>query len=182
MALSPEERQRIYEEEKARLETRQQLEAEQKAALEAEQKAARDRIEAEEKAKAFYDRDIFKPVVGCLVVIGVLVLWLSLWSRYSYRASWGTSSSRQEVDPDSFLAEQLNRNRETIRALERARDSGDRAAGIRVLKVRIGELESAIRKVESGSFSASDKARVLKPLQEELTWAVSSAAAMERLR
>jgi hypothetical protein len=86
----------------------------------------------------------------------------------------------QSLSANRLLAEQLNKHKDTVRELTTAKDTGDMAAFVRILSVRSRELADVIDKVQRGSYSTSDKTKMLRVLEQEREWADSSIAAFSR--
>jgi len=77
-----------------------------------------------------------------------------------------------------LLATQLEKHQEVLRALTAAKNSGDMHAFTQILQLRSTELAEAINQVRGGSYSLSDKQKMLDPLEQEKNWADSSIAAL----
>jgi hypothetical protein len=91
-----------------------------------------------------------------------------------------TSTSSKGVEglaADMLLAEQYKKHKETVRALA---DTKSLAAFDLILRLRSAELAQVIEKVNTGSYSISDKQKMLVPLEQEKDWADSSITSLSR--
>jgi hypothetical protein len=89
------------------------------------------------------------------------------------------SSAVQGVSASWLLAKQSNKHDDTMKALKEARDSVDMDASKRILRLRSIELAQAIDEVNTGSYSITDKQKMLKVLEQEKDWADSSLASLQ---
>jgi hypothetical protein len=80
------------------------------------------------------------------------------------------------------LAQELENHRRVLRELDEAKTRGDLSIFFDILRVRSRELDNAIERVHSGSFSATDKIKMLEVLGQEKAWAYSSLAAYADLK
>jgi hypothetical protein len=92
-----------------------------------------------------------------------------------------SGSKVESLSANWVLAQQLNKHKETLEALEQAKKRRDNASFIRILKLRTLELSKAIDEVSNGSYSISDKQKIVNVLEQERAWAVGSAAALSDL-
>src|ERR1035438_5085734 len=106
MDLSPEERQRIYEEEKARLEAQEQIKKEM-AAKEAAAKIEQQQVQAAKAKK------------GCLVFIGIMMSGGLLFSLVEQWPKWFPSAKDKAWDASSAkrfkITESLEASREALK-------------------------------------------------------------------
>jgi hypothetical protein len=91
-----------------------------------------------------------------------------------------TSPEVQGFAANELLGDQLEKHQKTMEALTDARDRGDVDALIRILRLRSTELAQAIDEVNAGSYSISDKQRMLDILEQEEGWASGGAAALSQ--
>src|SRR5258706_1062645 len=91
-----------------------------------------------------------------------------------------SSSAVESLSSNWLLAKQANRNRETMEALTDAKQRGDMEALKRILRVRSAEFVQVIDEVNSGSYSVSDKQKMLVPLEQEKDWAAGSLLALSQ--
>jgi len=129
-----------------------------------------------------------------LLLVFVLFIWCLIPSSKDSGGETNLSpSSEQQASPHSssssaveslsanwLLAKQANRNRETMQELTDAKQRGDMEAFNRILRVRSAELAQVIDEVNSGSYSVSDKQKMLVPLEQEKDWADASVAALSQ--
>ncbi len=87
-----------------------------------------------------------------------------------------SSSAVQGWSANRLLAQQDEKHRETIEAMQGAKSRGDYDGVIRILRIRSAELTAAIENVNTGSYSIDDKQKMLKVLEQEQAWADASAA------
>jgi hypothetical protein len=77
-----------------------------------------------------------------------------------------------------LLAKQLDKHKEMLKVLKDANQRGDMEAFRRIVVVRSAELARVINEVNTGSYSISDKQKLLVPLQQEKDWADNAIVGM----
>lgn len=91
-----------------------------------------------------------------------------------------TMSGVEGISANWLLAKQLNRNKEVLKIFSEARKKEDVEACRRILVVRSAELARVIDEINTGSYSISDKQKMLIPLQQEKGWADAGIIAISK--
>jgi hypothetical protein len=91
-----------------------------------------------------------------------------------------SSSAVEGFSANWLLADQEDKHNKTMRALADEHNRGDMDALKMILRLRSIELAQAIDKVTTGSYSISDKQKMLKVLEMEKDWADEGAVSMEQ--
>jgi hypothetical protein len=79
-----------------------------------------------------------------------------------------------------LLAQQSAKHQKTVEALTDAKNRGDFKRFVQILRLRSQELAKAIETVNGGSYSPTDKVKVVNVLEQEKEWADSSAIALSQ--
>ncbi len=95
-------------------------------------------------------------------------------------SSSSSASAVESLSANWLLAKQLDKHKEMLKVLKDANQRGDMEAFRRILVVRSAELAQAIEEVKTGSYSISDKQKLLVPLQEEKDWADNAIIGMSK--
>jgi len=104
----------------------------------------------------------------------------AILSSSSSISSSSSASAVESLSANWLLAKQLDKHKETLKALTEANQRGDMGAFRRILNVRSAELARVIDEVNSGSYSVNDKQKLLVPLQQEKDWADNAIVGMSQ--
>jgi hypothetical protein len=96
------------------------------------------------------------------------------------RSSSASSSAVEGLTANWLLAQESEKHRRTVEALSDAKGRGDFKAFAQILQLRSRELAQAIETVKRGSYSITNKRKVLNVLEQEKEWADSGAEALSQ--